>query len=435
MKAFNQLLEKIKNKKAKIGIIGQGYVGLPLAVCFAKHGFQVTGLDIDEKKVRAINRGENYLPKMGIDSDFKKVVKKGFLRASSNIVAGCRKQDVIIICVPTPVNERRQPDISLLKKAAASIGEARPLGKLIINESTVAPLTTVSIVGSLIEKKSGLKVGLDFFLGCSPERVNPGDLTHRVENTPKIVAGLGKKDLSLVESLYRTIIKAELVKVSNLATAETVKLLENSFRAVNIALINELAEFCQEFNLDVLEIIEAAKTKWSFQAHYPGIGVGGHCIPVDPYYLLDLAARRGIKMTTLKEALAQNESMPKFILKNFLKFYQPGKSVLVYGLTYKAGVKDVRESPAMEFCHLLKTKRIKFEVYDPFYTHREIRNFGFTPCRRLKQFDLVAVATGHYQLVKDSQKIIDKDTIIIDGRNFFLKKVGKKIIGVGRKMD
>ncbi len=434
MNFFNSLLEKIKNKKAKIGIIGLGYVGLPLAVCFAKNGFQVTGLDIDKNKVKAINRGENYLKEMGINEDFKKVVREGFLKASSEIVSGCKNQDVIIICVPTPVDKKHRPNINSLKKAAKSIGLSKPLGKLIVNESTVAPSTTASIVGSIIQKESRLRRGNDFFLGCSPERINPGDLKHRLENTPKVVAGLGKEDLALTKALYEMIIKALLVTVSSLEVAETVKLLENSYRAVNIALINELAKFCQKTGLDVLEIIEAAKSKWTFQAHYPGVGVGGHCIPVDPYYLLDMAKKEGVKMPMLEKALMENESMPEFVAGYVANNYQPGSKVLVYGLSYKPGVKDVRESPAVALCQILKKRKIKFEVYDPFYTLSEIRGFGLKPCRRLTRFDLLIVATDHQQLEKDAKQIIGPKTIIIDGRNFFKKKVGKMVVGVGRRL-
>lgn len=435
MNFFNQLLKKIKNKKAKIGVIGQGYVGLPLAVCFAKRGFRVTGLDVDKKKVEAINQGKNYLLEMGIDKDFEKVTKLGFLKATWNILSGCKQQDVIIICVSTPIDDNYKPDITLLKEAARNIGLSRPLGKLIINESTVAPSTTVSIVGRIIEKESGLRAGTDFFLGCSPERINPGDLAHQVENTSKVIAGLGKKDLILVEALYRSAIKAKLIKVSSLAVAETVKLLENSYRAVNIALVNELAKFCQKFNMDVLEIIEAAKSKWTFQAHYPGVGVGGHCIPVDPYYLLDMAKKEGVKMPMLEKALVENESMPDFVAKNILENLRPKDKVLVYGLSYKPGVKDVRESPAIVLCQILKGRKIKFEVYDPFYTVQEIKKFGFQPCRKFRKYDILVVATDHPPLAEDSQRIVGSQTIIIDGRNFFKKKIGKMVIGVGRKLD
>ena len=435
MNFFNSLLRNIKTKKAKIGIIGQGYVGLPLAVCFAKNGFLVTGLDVDKKKVEAINQGKNYLLEMGIDKDFKKVTKLGFLKATWNIITGCKQQDVIIICVPTPIDDNYKPDITLLKEAAKNVGLSQPLGKLIINESTVAPSTTASIVGGIIQKESGLQPGKDFFLGCSPERINPGDLAHQVENTSKVIAGLGKKDLILVEALYQSVIKARLVKVSSLAAAETVKLLENSYRAVNIALINELAKFCQKFNMDVLEIIEAAKSKWTFQAHYPGVGVGGHCIPVDPYYLLDMAKIKGVKMPMLEKALVENESMPDFVAKNILENLRPKDKVLVYGLSYKPGVKDVRESPAIILCQILKGRKIKFEVYDPFYNTKEIEKFGLKPCRKLKHFDFLVVATDHPRLAKDAKEIVDKKTIIIDGRNFFKKKVGKMVIGVGRKLD
>lgn len=435
MVKFEDLLEKIQTKKAKIGIIGQGYVGLPLAVCFAKNGFLVTGLDVNRERVKKINFGMSDLINMGIEKDLEMVVKKGRLSASTEIVSEGKKQDVLIICVPTPIDENKRPEISLLKKATLSIALTYPLGKLIVNESTVAPFTTRRIIGQTIQKKTNLIPGKDFFLGCSPERVNPGDLTHQVENTQKIVAGLAPQDLQLVKKLYGAAIKANLISVGSLEAAESVKLLENSFRAVNIALVNELAKFCQKNELDVLEIIEAAKSKWTFMAHYPGIGVGGHCIPVDPYYLIKLAADCQVKMPILGMALAQNESMPKYVLTQLLNYYSGKGSLLVYGISYKAGVRDMRESPALEFCHLLKKKKIKFEVYDPFYRVKEIKKLGLKPCLKLRRFDYLVVATGHLQLTEDARKIIDKKTIIIDGRNFFTKKIGKKVIGVGRKLE
>lgn len=432
MDSFYNLLKKIQTKKAKIGIIGQGYVGLPLAICFAKKGFQVTGLEIDSKKVKAINQGKSYLEGMGIEKDLQNVVKKGFLKATDKIITGCKEQGAIIICVQTPVTAQHRPDFGFLKQAALDIAASKPLGKLIINESTVAPSTTESVVGAIIEKKSGLKAGRDFFLGCSPERINPGDFEHQVENTPKIVSGLEKKDLQLVKALYSSVIRAPLIPVSSLAAAEASKILENCFRAVNIALVNELAKFCQKTDLDILEIIEAAKSKWSFLAHYPGIGVGGHCIPVDPYYLLEEAAKREVSLSVLEKAMAENESMPGYVLSLLAKNYSPKSSILVYGLTYKKGVKDMRESPALAFCKLLKQKNYQFEVYDPLFSVKEIQNYGLKPCRKLKRFDFLVVATDHQALAKDALKIIGKKTIIIDGRNFFKKNLGQKTIGVGR---
>lgn len=441
MSYFDNLLKKIRNKKAQIGVIGQGYVGLPLAIAYAKNGFKVTGLDLDSAKVKAINKGISYLGGMGIEEDLKKVVKAGFLKATTKIVAGCKNQDIIIICVPTPIDLKHKPDIRLLKKAVNSIALAGPLGKLIINESTVAPLMTELIVGRVLFRKTGLWPGKDFFLGCSPERINPGDATHRVENTPKIVAGLGKKDLILMNTLYRKVIKAKLIKVGSIATAEAVKILENSYRAVNIALINELAKFCQKTNLDVLEIIEAAKSKWTFQAHYPGIGVGGHCIPVDPYYLLEQASKNGVQMPVLKNALRGNERMPAYVYSLFRKYYKKGLKILVYGLSYKKDLGDLRESPALEFCRILKNKKVNFLVYDPFFDKLKIEKLGFQPATEkyksgvFNHYEILVIATGHSQLNKDIKEIVGQNAIIIDGRNFVKRKIGKIVIGIGRKLS
>ena len=424
MKDFNTLLSKIKTKNAKIGIIGLGYVGLPLAVAFAKKGFQVTGFVRNKKKVEDLCNGINYLKDATIDKDLKDVIKTKQLVPT---VIGDNKlenQDVLIICVPTPVTEDKEPDLAPFKSVADRLSTINLNGKLIINESTVSPFMTQDVIGRL----SG-----DYFLVCSPERIDPGNKKRNTTNIPKLVGGVGKESLDLAVTLYKLVLQDSVVPVKNMQTAEMAKMLENTYRAVNIALINEFAKLADSCNIDILDVIEAAKTKWSFHPHYPGIGVGGHCIPVDPYYILQLAKNRGISMDVTRRALEGNEKMPEYLLNKLLAHYKKGMSVLVYGVTYKKNINDLRESPVTHFCTLLKKKEIPFTVYDPLIPKEDIEELGFVVSDP-KKSDILIVGTDHSTLEKDSNKIVTKDTIIIDGRNYFLTKKGKMVLGVGRTL-
>lgn len=421
---FNTLLQKIKTKKARIGIIGLGYVGLPLAVIFAKKGFPVTGFVRNKKKVEDLHAGINYLQDATIDKDLKNATQKKQLIATLVDDSELAKQDVLIICVPTPVTDNKEPDLVSFKTVANRLSEIDLTGKLIINESTVTPFMTRDIIGSLPG---------NYFLVCSPERIDPGNKRRNTQNIPKVIGGIDRESLLLATALYELVLQDGVVPVKSLETAEMAKMLENTYRAVNIALINEFARLADACNIDILDVIEAAKTKWSFHAHYPGIGVGGHCIPVDPYYILELARKHGVPMDVTRTGLEGNEKMPKYVLGKMLQHYKKGMSVLVYGITYKKNVNDLRESPVIHFCSLLKNKEIPFKVYDPLISKEEIRKLGFVP-GDLKKVDILVVGTDHFALAKDYNKIITKDTVIIDGRNFFSEKKGKIVLGVGRTL-
>lgn len=424
MRNYNILLQKIKTKKTKVGIIGLGYVGLPLAIIFAKKGFQVSGFVRSRKKVEDLEKGINYLQDASIDKDLKNVTKKKQLIATLIDDSELERQDVLIICVPTPVTEKKDPDLEPFKAVARRLASVDLTGKLIINESTVSPFMTREIIGVLPG---------DYFLAVSPERVDPGNKKRNTGNIPKVIGGIDKESLLLASTLYKLVLEDGIVVVKNLEIAEMAKMLENTYRAVNIALINEFARLADVCNIDILDVIKAAKTKWSFHAHYPGIGVGGHCIPVDPYYILELAQNRGVSMDVTRLGLKENEKMPEYVLEKMLKHYKKGMSVLVYGITYKKNVNDLRESPATHFCTLLKKKEIPFTVYDPLIPKKEIEELGFTT-GSLKNVEILVVGTDHLALEKDFNEMITKDTIVIDGRNYFSTKKGKIVLGVGRTL-
>lgn len=419
-----KLLEKIKNKTANIGVIGLGYVGLPLAVLLAKNNFNVTGFIRSEAKRDSLNKGISYIVDENLEKDLKKVIRDGNFVAMLTSDNELENMDVYIICVPTPIDENKKPDISDLKQVAKRLSEIDLEGKLVINESTVAPFTTRDVLG---------KLGKNYFLVCSPERIDPGNNTKTVENIAKVIGGLDVQSLELGVSLYKQILKKELVQVQSLEAAEMAKMLENTYRAVNIALVNEFAKLAEKINVDILDVIKAAKTKWSFYPHYPGIGVGGHCIPVDPYYILELAKDKGITMKVVRDGLEENEQMPLFVAEKVNQNYKKGMKVLVYGITYKKNVADMRESPVTVFCNILKQKNIPFSVYDPLLNSREIEKLGFTP-GSLNRTDIFIVGADDKQLSKDFKKAIKDNTVVIDGRNFFSEKVGKVVYGVGRSL-
>lgn len=419
----SSLLSLIKSQKASIGVIGLGYVGLPLAVLFAKKGFRVTGFGRDEQKIEFLKDGNSGIESVG-QKELTDLVRKRTLHITHIDSKEFDRQDVYFVCVPTPVDERKNPDLTAIRDVARRLSLVVLDGKLIINESTVAPGTTREKFGNL---------GGHYFLSCSPERIDPGNKTKTVATIAKVVGGIDAESQRLAKALYAMVLDAPVVTVSSPEVAETVKMLENTYRAVNIALINEVALLCETLGVDVLEVISAASTKWSFQPHYPGIGVGGHCIPVDPYYLLELGRQKKSPMRVVSAALARNNDMPHVMIKKFLRFYKKGMAVLVYGLTYKKDVSDLRESPAVAFCHLLKQKGIVFRVYDPMISRDTISSLGLG-WEKPSPMDILVVATDHSSLFKDAKKIITDKTVVIDGRNFFTKRVGKAVYGVGRTL-
>lgn len=414
-------LSNINSKLVKVGIIGVGYVGLPLAVLASQKGFTVYGFVRDDSKLASLKKGIT-----DVDTVSKKDLKeslhtKKFIPKKLSPKA-LSEVDIIIVCVPTPITHSKKPDLSAISEVRDILKKVDLKNKLIINESTVAPGTTEELFGSLT------KYG---YVASSPERVDPGNKEKIVENISKVVGGKDEASLAIASAFYTAILNAPIVAVSSMATAEMTKMLENTYRAVNIALVNEIAIFSEALGIDVVEVIRAASSKWSFHPHYPGIGVGGHCIPVDPYYIVDLAVKHKTPLGVVSAALKRNEMMPTLVLKKLLAWYKPGMSVLLYGLTYKKDIGDIRESPSLVFCNLLKMHNIPFRVYDPYVSDEVLKKLSLQKGKK-EQVDIFVIGTDHTLLSEDKKYFISHSTVVVDGRNALMKKFGSRVIGIGR---
>jgi UDP-N-acetyl-D-glucosamine dehydrogenase len=421
---FNELKAKIENKKANIGIIGQGYVGLPLAVEFAKAGFKVTGFDTNEKRVFDINKGISYILDVPA-KDVKDLVTSGRFKATTDTKL-LNKMDAIIICVPTPLRKTKEPDISYILSASEAIANNKRKGQLIILESTTYPGTTEEIILPKLESNS-FKVGKDFFLAFSPERVDPGNPKYKTKDITKIVGGVTSYCTELARLLYFQAIK-EVVPVSSTRSAEMVKLLENTFRSVNIAMVNELALMCHKMNLDVWEIINAAKTKpFGFMPFYPGPGIGGHCIPLDPLYLSWKARQHGFEARFIELADEINSSMPHYVVDKIISILNSkkkslkGSNILIIGVTYKKDINDVRESPALEIIDSLIKKDGRVYCHDPLVSsfkvdggEKKITTVKLTK-ESISSSDLVVIITDHSDI--DYKFVVDNAKLIFDTRN------------------
>ncbi len=367
------LKEKLKTKKAKIGIIGLGYVGLPLAVEFAREGFNVTGIDNDPERVRLINKGKSYITDVK-GSIVSNLVKNRKLRATTNFSV-IKSLDSLSICVPTPLTKTKDPDISFIMSATDAVTKYISKGQLIILENTSYPGTTEEIIKPKLEE-SGLKAGKDFCLAFSPERIDPGNKLYNTRNIPKVVGGITKKCTSLASLLYSQIMDT-VIPVSSTKVAEMVKILENTFRSVNIALVNETAQMCERLGIDVWEVIEVAGTKpFGYMAFYPGPGLGGHCIPVDPLFLSWVAKKTGFESRFINLADQVNSNMPRFVVNrvadalNSHKKSICGSRIHIFGVAYKKDVSDHRESPAFDILSILKSKGAVLSYTDPYIKGR-----------------------------------------------------------------
>jgi len=419
---FSTLKAKIENKKANIGIIGQGYVGLPLAVEFGKAGFNVTGFDTDDKKVSSINKGVSYI--LDVPSrDVKELVSSGRLKATTNTKL-LGKMDTIIICVPTPLRKTKEPDISYILSASEAIARNKRKGQLVILESTTYPGTTEEIIMPKLVK-GGFKIGRDMFLAFSPERVDPGNPKYKTRDITKIVGGVTPECTELARLLYFQAIK-EVVPVSSTRSAEMVKLLENTFRSVNIAMVNELALMCHKMNLNVWEIINAAKTKpFGFMPFYPGPGIGGHCIPLDPLYLSWKARQHGLEARFIELADEINSYMPHYVIDKTISILNrkrkplKGSNILIIGVTYKKDINDVRESPALEIISSLIRKGGHVYCHDPLVQNFQIDGKKMHTVKLTKEnisiSDLVIIITDHSDI--DYKMIVDNAKLVFDTRN------------------
>ncbi|OGS05268.1 MAG: UDP-N-acetyl-D-glucosamine dehydrogenase [Elusimicrobia bacterium RIFCSPLOWO2_12_FULL_59_9] len=420
------MLASLKNligqNKAKIGILGMGYVGLPLAVEFAKAGFEVTGFDVAQSRVRQINRGRSYIADVA-QPLLKALVRQGKLRASSDF-RDLKETQVIIICVPTPLRKSRDPDVSYIVSAAGKIALALRKGRLVILESTTYPGTTRELVLPLLEK-TGLKAGRDFCLAFSPERVDPANQKFNIANTPKVVGGITPLCTEMALALYSRIAD-KVVRVSTAESAEMVKLLENTFRAVNIALVNEMALMCHRLKIDIWEIVRAAATKpFGFMPFYPGPGLGGHCIPLDPHYLAWKMKTLNFEPRFIELAGAINGTMPRHAVErlgeilNLRKRTIKGSRFLILGVAYKPNVSDYRESPALDIIELLLEKGARVSYHDPLVPRLKWESRAWTSVpatpRSLKKFDCVVIVTPHSSM--DYRQVVASAKLVFDTRN------------------
>jgi len=419
------LLSKIQSKRLIVGVIGLGYVGLPLAVEKAKSGFKTIGFDVQKQKVEMVNDGINYIGDV-VDSDLKRLVETGMLSATDDF-SFVNNVDFIAICVPTPLDGHQQPDLNYIKSSSVNIAKYLKKGMAVVLESTTYPGTTEELIKPILEKGSGLVCGDDFYLGFSPERVDPGNHIYNTKNTPKIVGAIGADALEIISMVYRAVLDSDVHEVSSPAVAEMEKILENTYRNVNIGLINELAILCNKMNIDIWEVIEAAKSKpYGFQAFYPGPGLGGHCIPLDPYYLTWKAREYGFHTSMIEASMMINDRMPEYtveraakILNKFKKALN-GAKVLILGVAYKQDVDDYRESPALKVIKHFIENGTNIDFYDPYIKECKIGGKAYMSLNEItpeiiKEYDLVCITTAHSNI--DYGMVVDNATAVFDTKN------------------
>ncbi|WP_413854567.1 nucleotide sugar dehydrogenase [Candidatus Ruminimicrobium bovinum] len=427
----NKLSKKIESKQAKIGIIGLGYVGLPLAVELAKKGFTVTGLEVDSKKVENINNKKSYIGDIKTE-DIKELVTSKKLSATTNFKA-IAKLDVVIICVPTPLRKSKDPDVSYIVSATNEIKDNLKTGQLIILESTTYPGTTKELVLPMLEE-TGLKGGKDFFLAFSPERIDPANKNWTIANTTKVVGGICDKSTNLACQVYGSFTKVH--KVSSTQAAEMVKLLENTFRAVNIGLVNEVALMCDRLGLNVWEIIDASATKpFGFMKFTPGPGIGGHCIPLDPHYLSWKLKTLNFYSRFIELAGEINSKMPEYVVTKLADtLNEKAKSIknskiLVLGVAYKKDVADLRESPALDVMTLLIKKQAKLSFYDSYVPTVKIANKILKSEKNISnvsKYDAVLILTDHTNI--DYAEVVKKAKLVFDTRNATKNIKSQKVV-------
>jgi UDP-N-acetyl-D-glucosamine dehydrogenase len=430
--------KRIEEKQLKVGVLGLGYVGLPLAGEFASAGLKVVGFDIDEKKVRTLNSGRSIIKHIP-NSKVKEIVKAGRFQATSNM-ARLKNVDAILVCVPTPLTQNREPDMQFIIKSTEKIAKHLQRGQLIVLESTTYPGTTREVMVPILQS-SGLKAGKDFHLAYSPEREDPGNKDFSTGTIPKVVGGLTQKCCDMACKLYDTAI-VWTVAVSSLETAEASKILENVYRCVNIAMVNELKVVFDRMGIDVWEVINAASTKpFGFKAFYPGPGLGGHCIPIDPFYLTWKARQYGMPTRFIELAGEINTSMPRYVIAKTTEALNEhrkslkGSKVLVLGLAYKRDIDDLRESPSIELIELLREKGAKVDYNDPYIprTHKQRQHdlkmvSKKLSAQMLSSYDVVLISTDHSEY--DYTWIVKNAKLVVDTRNATaaVASAGKKVV-------
>jgi len=425
-----KLLKKINEKTITVGVVGLGYVGLPLAVEKAKAGFKTIGFDVQDEKVKLVNEGHNYIGDV-VDNDLKELVNNGMLKATTDF-SFVKDVDFIAICVPTPLDTHQQPDISYVKSSTEEISKYLTKGTMVVLESTTYPGTTEELIKPILEEGSGLKCGEDFYLGFSPERVDPGNLIYKTKNTPKVVGAIGKDATEVIATMYRAVLEGDVYEVSSPAIAEMEKILENTYRNINIGLVNELTMLCNKLGISMWEVVDAAKTKpYGFQAFYPGPGLGGHCIPLDPYYLSWKAREYGFHTSMIESSMMINDQMPEYCVERASKILNRhakamnGAKVLVVGVAYKQDIDDYRESPALRVIEVLKREQANVDFYDPWIAeykykgekHQGIKEIG---PEVIAEYDLIMITAAHTNVDYD---MIQKNAVAI----FDTKNVMKNI--------
>lgn len=418
------LLNKIEKKEIMVGVIGLGYVGLPLAVEKAKAGFKTIGFDVQKAKVDLVNAGSNYIGDI-VDDDLKHIVESGMLRATNDF-SFVRDVDFIAICVPTPLDEHQQPDISYVRSSAEEIAKYMTKGTMVVLESTTYPGTTEELLKPILET-SGLKCGEDFYLGFSPERVDPGNKQFKTKNTPKVVGAIGEDAREVIAAMYRAVLEGDIYEVSSPAIAEMEKILENTYRNINIGLANEMAILCNRMGIDYWEVVDAAKTKpYGFQAFYPGPGLGGHCIPLDPYYLSWKAREYGFHTSMIESSMMVNDRMPEYCVERSMAILNRhkkalnGSKVLVLGVAYKNDIDDYRESPAIRVIEKLKEDGADTDFYDPWISEYKDKGQIFHGIEKIdaeiiSSYDLIVITAAHTNV--DYDMIQKNAAAIFDTRN------------------
>jgi len=426
------LRDKIIDRSATVGVIGLGYVGLPLAVEKAKAGFKVIGFDIQESKVKMVNEGHNYIGDV-VNADLEKIVSDGHLRATVDFdeLSDC---DVVAICVPTPLDIYKQPDLTYVINSTKDVAKRLHKDMLVVLESTTYPGTTEDVMKPILEE-TGLVCGKDFYLAFSPERVDPGNLRFKTKNTPKVVGGVGPESTEVARLLYESVLEAEVFVVSSPKEAEMTKILENTFRIVNIALINEMAVVADKMGINIWDVINAASTKpFGFMPFFPGPGVGGHCIPIDPFYLTYIARKYDYHTRLIELSGEINDSMPEYVVTRVMKALNErgkcmnGAKVVMMGIAYKEDIEDMRESPALKVLEHLEKNLAHVSVVDPYVSQfqwegKTVKTVNLTE-ELIKESDAVVITTAHKKNI-NYKMIVANARYIFDAKNV-LSKMGIK---------
>lgn len=432
------LLKKINDRSLIAGVVGLGYVGLPLAVEKAKAGFKTIGFDVQKSKVDMVNAGQNYIGDV-VDEDLEKLVKEGKLSAAADF-SRIREVDFVAICVPTPLDAHQEPDTSYVESSAKTVARYLHKGIIVVLESTTYPGTTEELVRKILEDGSGLKCGEDFYLGFSPERVDPGNKRFKVKNTPKIVGAIGEDAAEVISKVYSTVLDGDIVTVSSPAVAEMAKILENTYRNINIGLVNELGRLCNRMGISIWEVIDAAKTKpYGFQAFYPGSGVGGHCIPLDPYYLTWKAREYGFHTTLIENSMTINDGQPEYVAERAMHILNRNKTaingakILLLGVAYKNDIDDYRESPAIRVMKELKKLGAEVSYYDPWV--KSFRNMYGESGESIPKLMPEIVASYDLIVITTAHKDVDYDMVQKNAKAIFDTKNAMKAIGAKENVE